>query len=235
MTILSKSDLGKEGYHISVTPRLIEVEAATNIGIFYALQSLLQQWGTNNGVIPCCNIKDSPRFGWRGLMLDVSRHFFTKQEVKDYIQLMSQYKYNVLHFHLSDDNGWRLEIKSLPKLTQIGAWRVQRYGRFGDREDPKSGEPATYGGFYTQQDMKEIINFASERNVTIVPEIDMPGHSMAALAAYPELSVSKKQVFVNPGTHFAEWFADGSFKMNIDNTLNPSDEKVNDYPHLGMA
>jgi hexosaminidase len=131
---------------------------------------------------------------------------------------------------LADDNGWRLEIKSLPKLTEIGAWRVERFGHFGNREDPKEDEKATYGGFYTQEDVKEIVAFANERNVTIVPEIDVPGHSMAVLAAYPELS-TKKDVkrFVNPGTQFADWFPNGTFKMKIENTLNPSDEKVYEF------
>ncbi|MCY7328846.1 MAG: family 20 glycosylhydrolase, partial [Saprospiraceae bacterium] len=128
------------------------------------------------------------------------------------------------------DNGWRIEIKSLPKLTSVGAWRVERAGHYGDREDPKPGEPATVGGFYTQADIKEIIQYAQERNITIVPEIDVPGHSMAAIAAYPELSCTKNpNTFVNPGTPFSEWYGNGTFKMKVENTLNPSDEKVYEF------
>ena len=163
-------------------------------------------------------------------MLDVSRNFFTKEEVKRYIDEMARFKFNTFHWHLTDDNGWRIEIKSLPKLTEVGAWRVPRYGHFGERMAPEPGEAATDGGFYTQDDIREIIQYAQERYVTIVPEIDVPGHSMAAIAAYPELSCTKDpNTKVNPGSNFAEWYGDGTFKMLIDNTLNPSDEKVYEF------
>jgi len=161
------------------------------------------------------------------MMLDVSRNFFTKDEVKQYIDQIAKYKFNTLHWHLTDDNGWRVEIKSLPKLTEVGAWRVPRFGEFGERAKPKQGEAATVGGFYTQSDIKDIVQYAQDRNITILPEIDVPGHSMAAIAAYPELSCSKDpNTKVNPGSSFSEWFSDGSFKMRIDNSLNPTDEKV---------
>ena len=128
----------------------------------------------------------------------------------------------LFHWHLTDDNGWRIEIKSLPKLTEVGAWRVPRAGRLGDRADPLPGEAATYGGFYTHEDIREVVQYAAERNVTIVPEIDVPGHSMAAIAAYPELSCTKNAgTKVNPGTKFADWYGNGTFKMNIENALNP--------------
>jgi hexosaminidase len=235
----ANTQLGNEGYTLEVTGEMIKMTANKPAGLFYAIQSLRQMMPPQvenkeflMGMFPImgCKITDYPRFGWRGLMLDVSRHFFTKEEVKNYIDLMARYKLNTFHWHLADDNGWRLEIKSLPKLTEIGAWRVERFGHFGNREDPKEDEKATYGGFYTQEDVKEIVAFANERNVTIVPEIDVPGHSMAVLAAYPELS-TKKDVkrFVNPGTQFADWFPNGTFKMKIDNTLNPSDEKVYEF------
>jgi hexosaminidase len=235
----ANAQLGNEGYTLEVTGEMIKMTANKPAGLFYAIQSLRQMMPAqveskefSMGMYPImgCKITDYPRFGWRGLMLDVSRHFFTKDEVKSYIDLMARYKLNTFHWHLADDNGWRLEIKSLPKLTEIGAWRVERFGHFGNREDPKEDEKATYGGFYTQEDVKEIVAFANERNVTIVPEIDVPGHSMAVLAAYPELS-TKKDVkrFVNPGTQFADWFPNGTFKMKIENTLNPSDEKVYEF------
>jgi hexosaminidase len=149
--------------------------------------------------MPCVEITDYPRFGWRGLMLDVSRHFFTKSEVEKYIDEMVRYKYNTLHLHLSDDQGWRLEIKSLPELTKHGAWRVARTGRWGEYAPPQVGEPATAGGFYTQDEMKEIIRYAKDRYVTILPEIDIPAHSLALISSYPNLSCTQFPYAVNPG------------------------------------
>lgn len=223
--------LGKEGYTLDVGEKGVLLKANTVSGLFYGLQTfdqLLPLVGISKESIkiPACKIKDYPRFVWRGLMLDVSRHFFTTHEVKEYIDWMSKYKFNVLHWHLSDDNGWRIEIKALPKLTEIGAWRVERFGAFGDREAPIQGEKTPYGGFYTQDEIKDIIRYATERQITIVPEIDVPGHSMALLAAYPELSTKKEPKMVNPGSKFAEWHGDGTFTMTVENSLNPSDEKV---------
>jgi len=222
-----------EGYLLEIKNRTIEISASNSSGIFNGLKSLQQLIKTEflNNNLPLklkgCKIVDYPRFAWRGLMLDVSRHFFSVEDVKAYIDKMSEYKFNVFHWHLTDDQGWRIEIKSLPKLTEVGAWRVQRYGRFGsDRTPPKKGEKATYGGFYTQEQIKEVVKYASDRNITIVPEIDVPGHSMAALAAYPELSVKKEPKFVSPGSKFAQWNDNGHFKMLIENTLNPTDENV---------
>lgn len=230
------ANIGKEGYTLEVTGKGIRVAANETAGLFYGMQTLLQlfpveiesktpikrQWS-----VPNVRITDYPRFGWRGLMLDVSRHFFSKDEVKRYIDRMARYKYNVFHWHLTDDNGWRLEIKSLPKLTAVGGCRVQRYGKFGAHEAPKPGEPATDCGFYTQEDVREILAYARERHVSVLPEIDVPGHSMAMLAAYPELSCSKTpDIRVSPGHSFAEWYDNGTFKMLEDNVLNPADEKV---------
>jgi hexosaminidase len=228
--------IGKEGYTLVSSPNGVVITANAPAGLFYGMQTLLQllpkEIDSKTVVnvpwtIPSVKITDYPRFGWRGLMLDVSRNFFTKEEVKQYIDQLARYKFNTLHWHLTDDNGWRIEIKSLPKLTQVGAWRVPRYGQFGGRTAPKAGEAATVGGFYTQNDVKEIIQYALDRNVTIMPEIDVPGHSMSAIAAYPELSCTKDtSTKVNPGSSFSEWYGNGTFKMKIDNTLNPSDEKV---------
>lgn len=230
------TQIGKEGYTLVSSPKGVVISANATAGLFYGMQTLLQllpkeieskmvinmPW-----TIPSVKITDYPRFGWRGIMLDVSRNFFTKEEVKHYIDQIAEYKFNTLHWHLTDDNGWRIEIKSLPKLTEVGAWRVPRFGQFGDRTAPKPGEAATVGGFYTQADIKEIVQYAKDRNVTILPEIDVPGHSMSAIASYPELSCTKDpNTKVNPGSSFSEWFKDGTFKMKIDNTLNPSDEKV---------
>ena len=228
---IADESIGKEGYSLKVRQNKVELKANNVIGVFYALQSLDQLFDFNaksngNVVLPACTITDFPRFGWRGLMLDVSRHFFSTSDVKKYIDWMSKYKFNVLHWHLSDDNGWRIEIKALPKLTEIGAWRVERFGTFGNREAPSEGEATPYGGYYTQEEIKDILHYAAERQITIVPEIDIPGHSMALLAAYPELSTLKEPKMVNPGSNFADWHGDGTFTMKIENSLNPSDEKV---------
>jgi hexosaminidase len=227
---------GKEGYTLESTKNGVVITANQPAGLFYGMQTLLQLLPkeiesktplTMEWSVPAVKITDYPRFGWRGIMLDVSRNFFTKEEVKQYLDQIAQFKFNTFHWHLTDDNGWRVEIKALPKLTEVGAWRVPRYGQFGDRSEPKPGEAATVGGFYTQADIKEIVQYAAARNITIVPEIDVPGHSMAAIASYPELSCTKDpNTKVNPGSSFSEWFNDGTFKMRIDNTLNPSDEKV---------
>lgn len=236
---VSNQQTGEEGYNLVVEEKKITIKANTETGIFYGIQTLLQlipteaiwskqQSGSTN--IPAIEITDYPRFQWRGAMLDVSRHFFTKEEIKTHIDQLSHYKFNTLHLHLTDDHGWRIEIESLPKLTDIGAWRVERQGQFGERENPKPGEPKHYGGFYTHNDIREIVEYAKEKYVTIVPEIDIPGHCMALLAAYPNLSCTKdSSIQVNPGTHFSEWFSDGSFKMLVDNTLNPSDENVYEF------
>lgn len=235
-----RPQLGSEGYILEVNQNTIELSANNAAGIFNGLQSLRQMFpvnfeardsqATETVKVIGCKIIDWPRFGWRGLMLDVSRHFFSVNDVKAFIDKMAQYKFNVFHWHLTDDEGWRIEIKSLPKLTEVGAWRVNRYGRFGEfRSYPQPDEMATYGGFYTQEEIKDIVRYASNRNITIVPEIDFPGHSMAALAAYPELSTKKESKFVNPGSKFAEWYSNGTFKMMIENTLNPADEKVYEF------
>jgi hexosaminidase len=237
--LLSKADprLGKEGYNLEVTSKGILLRANAAQGLFYGVQTILQllpkeieSTTTVSDVawnIPVVSIVDQPRFGWRGLMLDVSRHFYTKEYVKQYIDQMARHKFNRFHWHLTDDNGWRIEIKSLPKLTEVGAWRVPRTGSFGSNDAPKPGEKATYGGFYTHEDIKEIVQYAKDRYIEILPEIDVPGHSMAALAAYPELCVTKDpSIKVNPGSNFSTWFGNGKFEMHIDNTLNPTDENV---------
>jgi len=239
LTKVPVSQLGKEGYTLVSTTKGVVITANQTAGLFYGMQTLLQLLPkeivsktpvTMTWSVPIVKITDFPRFGWRGIMLDVSRNFFTKDEVKLYIDQIAEYKYNTFHWHLTDDNGWRIEIKSLPRLTEVGAWRVARYGQFGERTAPKQGEAAKTGGFYTQADIKEIIQYAMDRNVTIVPEIDVPGHSMAAIAAYPELSCTKDpNTKVNPGSSFSEWYDNGTFKMLIDNTLNPSDEKVYEF------
>ena len=175
--------------------------------------------------IPIVEITDYPRFAWRGLMFDVVRHWFTKQQVKDFIDHMVAYKFNMLHIHLTDDQGWRIEIKSLPKLTEVGAFRPER-GAWGLPYKAPSDEPKTYGGFYTQEDMKEIIQYAKDRFVTILPEIDVPGHSLAMIAAYPELVALPAHYQVNAGERMTARDSTGKFYRAVDNTLCPANEKV---------
>ncbi|MBL7471240.1 glycoside hydrolase family 20 protein [Robertkochia sediminum] len=192
----SLPEIGDEGYTINVTPEKVLLRANLRAGIIYGMQSLLQllpAMRTNAALeIPCLSITDYPRFEWRGMHLDVSRHFFGPEVIKQYIDLMAAYKLNTFHWHLVDDQGWRLEIKKYPKLTDIGAWRVdQTHLVWGDRPQAKADEKPTYGGYYTQEQIREIVAYAAERNITIVPEIEMPGHIASAIAAYPELSCSQ--------------------------------------------
>ncbi len=197
------ANTSKEGYLLNVTSSVITISGATSKGIFYGVQSLLQLIPIDgDSKIQALQIQDEPRFGWRGLLLDVSRHFFTIDEVKRLIDQMVAYKFNLLQLHLTDDQGWRVEIKKLPELTRIGAWRVPRTGLWWDRKPPYDGEEATYGGFYTQEQIKDLVAYASKRNVDILPEIEVPGHSLAAIASYPYLSSSKSGAKVNPGSQF---------------------------------
>ena len=225
-----------EGYKLKVTHTGITLVARKPAGIFYGVQTLLQllpsgitsktELDYNEWDVPAVTIEDHPRFGWRGLMLDVSRHFFTVPQVKDYIDQMVKYKFNLLHLHLTDDQGWRLQIKSLPKLTEIGAWRVERTGTFGTLSKPQPGEAATYGGFYTHEDIKELVKYAADRFVNILPEIDVPGHSLAAVASYPELSCTPGEYYVSPGDRFMIWPGGGQhFYGILDNTICPALEK----------
>ena len=205
LEILKVADkrIGDEGYTLNVSPQKITVSANKPAGLFYGVQSLLQSVPAESQKAPvkikCVNIVDYPRFQWRGLMLDVSRHFFPKEFVKRYIDQMAKYKLNVFHWHLTDNQGWRIEIKGLPELTRIGAWRVPRNGKFWTFDYPEPGEKATDGGFYTQEDIKEVVAYAKERFVTIVPEVDVPGHSLAFIASYPDACCTQKQYNVNAG------------------------------------
>ena len=188
--------LGPEGYELTVTTNGVVVRAPQAAGIFYGTQSLLQLLppevfskdpvGGITWTIPCTEISDSPRFAWRGFMLDVSRHFFTKTEVEQVLDLMALYKLNTFHWHLADDQGWRIQIKKYPRLTTVGAWR----DGIGFHLDPKRttayDRHGRYGGYYTQKEIRAVVAYAAARHITIVPEIEMPGHSSAALVAYPQ-------------------------------------------------
>jgi hexosaminidase len=235
------TELGNEGYKLSVTPKAITIKANQPAGLYYGVQTLVQLFPKEiegkelmknvTWSAPCVEITDYPRFGWRGLMFDVSRHFFTKEEVEDYINEMSRYKFNLLHLHLTDDQGWRIEIKSLPNLTKVGALNVKKVGLFGTFTPPTPDEPRNYGGFYTQDDMKEIIRYAKERFIDILPEVDVPGHSLAAVVSYPELSCTPgaDKYHVNSGESFMDWSHGAPPIALVDNTLCPANEKVYDF------
>ena len=239
--LVSDKSIPADGYRLKISATGVSLSANSPSGIFYGVQTLLQlfpkeivnkdghtsvkQWS-----LPLVSIEDHPRFGWRGLMLDVTRHFFTVAQVKDYIDQMVKYKFNMLHLHLTDDQGWRIEIKSLPKLTEVGAWRLERTGTFGTFPKPQPGEKPTYGGFYTHEDIKELVKYAADRFVNILPEIDVPGHSLAALASYPDLSCTPGEYYVSPGDRFMVWPGGGQhFYGLIDNTLCPANEKVYEF------
>ncbi|WP_417159120.1 beta-N-acetylhexosaminidase [Streptomyces gilvifuscus] len=184
-----------EAYGLTVDRHTITLRAAAEPGLFHAAQTLRQLLGPDafrrapvtskrRWEVPAVTVRDAPRFRWRGLMLDVARHFMPKDGVLRYLDLMAAHKLNVLHLHLTDDQGWRVEILKYPRLTEIGSWRART--RFGHRASPL-WEQKPHGGFYTQDDIREIVAYAAERHITVVPEIDVPGHSQAAIAAYPEL------------------------------------------------
>lgn len=193
--------LPAEGYCLTVGKKGIELKGATCRGLFYGVETLRQllsqadcAFAANScrWKLPQLTIKDAPRFQYRGFMLDVSRHFMAKENVMKVIDAMSMLKMSDLHLHLTDDNGWRLEIKRYPKLTSVGAWRVDRGDKlFSERMNAQPGEKATLGGYYTQEEMREIIAYAKQKQINIIPEIDIPAHSNAALAAYPEYACNK--------------------------------------------
>jgi hexosaminidase len=206
---------GQEGYEIIAYQESIKVEASTDQGMFYAIQTLYQllppQIFSSDAIggifldIPCVEIKDQPRFAWRGNMLDPSRHFISIDYIKQNLDYLASLKMNKFHWHLTDDQGWRIEIKSLPKLTEIGAWRVDRnHEKWHNRTEAQEGEAATYGGYYTQEDIKEIIQYAADRYIEIIPEIDMPGHSRAAISSYPEISCDNGKYTVATGGVMSE-------------------------------
>lgn len=242
LVINKKADtvLGKEGYALSVKANGITIRANKPAGLYYGVQTLMQllpkeieglEVAKNVAwTVPVVDIYDYPRFEWRGLMFDVSPHFFTKQEVKHFIDDMVKYKFNLLHMHLTDDEGWRIEIKSLPRLTTVGAFNVKREGAFGDFIPPKPDEPRTYGGFYTQDDIRELVKYAKDRFVDIMPEVDVPGHSLAAVVAYPQLSATPgaDKYMVRSGEKIMDWSKPGHPAL-VDNTLNPASEYTYDF------
>ncbi len=228
--LTTDSSLPTEGYLLDVKPEEVEIKAADDAGFFYAIQTLHQLLppdpasGTRPPApalaLPAVAIKDGPNFAWRGYMLDVSRHFFTVEEVKQVIDNIAELKMNRFHWHLTDDQGWRIEIKSYPKLTSIGAWRADRTNTdenisdWWGRAPLQPGEKPTYGGFYTQEEIREVVSYAKARYIEVIPEIDMPGHAQAAVAAYPEIGCVKALPAVATG---------GVFRYN---TINPGKKET---------
>lgn len=218
--------LGPEGYKLYVNGDDITIHGGGPAGVFWGAQTLRQMFGPEafrrapldpgrRWVIPGTFVQDSPRFPWRGLMLDVARHFMPKEGVLRYLDLMAAHKLNVFHFHLTDDQGWRVQIKRYPKLTEIGSWRART--KFGHRASPL-WDDKPHGGYYTQDDIREIVAYAAERHITVVPEIDVPGHSQAAIAAYPELG-NTDVIDTNSLTVWDTWGINPNVLAPTDNTL----------------
>jgi hexosaminidase len=193
--------LPAEGYRIAVGPEFAEIAAADEAGAFYAFQTLTQlieasaTTGGAGWVLPAVAIEDSPRFPYRGLHLDVGRYFFDVEFVKRYIDTMARFKLNRFHWHLTEDQGWRVEIDAYPRLTSVGAWRAQ--SPVEKNLDPYVGDGTPHGGFYTKEEIREVVAYAAERFVTVIPEIEMPGHATAAIAAYPQLGCTGEQLEVS--------------------------------------
>jgi len=217
--LISNTGLGNEGYELSITTDSVQLNANHPAGLFYGVQTLRQLFSTPQNEtlsLPTVSITDSPRFTWRGAMLDVARHFFGVEDVKRYIDLISHYKMNRLHLHLTDDQGWRIEIKSWPKLTEIGA---------------KTQVNGGGGGFYTQEDYKELVRYAKSRYVIVVPEIDTPGHTNAAMASYPELNRSEEAPNLYEGTEVGF----SSFDINMEITYKFLDNIIRELAELTPA
>ncbi|HWD87376.1 MAG TPA: family 20 glycosylhydrolase [Mucilaginibacter sp.] len=198
LTSKGTENLPEQGYRLIISPQQVVI-AGKGAGLFYGIQTLLQLIPVDHSAsvkIPCAQIEDYPRFAYRGLMLDVCRHFFSVEFIKKTIDMMAYYKLNNFHWHLTDDQGWRIEIKKYPRLTEIGSQRAQTLiGSYRNRTQPPQYDGTPYGGYYTQDQIRDVVKYASDRYINIVPEIEMPGHSTAALAAYPELSCDPSKTY----------------------------------------
>jgi hexosaminidase len=196
--------LGAEGYRLEAEPRRVTITASTPAGLFHGATTLWQLMAGGKpgsaASIPAVSIADAPRFAWRGIMLDSARHYQSPDFIRRFIDAMAMHKLNVLHWHLTDDQAWRLEIRKYPALTAVGAWRVPAGAARLDL-DPATGKPRLYGGYYSQETVRSLVAYAAERAITIVPEIEMPGHASAALAAYPALAATSQP----PGAVPADW------------------------------
>ena len=223
LELRKNASLGAEAYKLQVDGKRITIEAARPAGFFYALQTLQQllpsrsvlagkadTTGLSCWTLPEVSISDAPRFGWRGFMLDEGRHIYGKDAVKKILDMMAAYKMNRFHWHLTEDQGWRIEIKKYPKLTEVGAWRESKVLPWGDVK----ADDIHYGGFYTQDDAREIVAYARDRFIEIVPEVDIPGHSQAAVAAYPEF------LSCDPDQKHEVWVGQG-VSTDVINVANP--------------
>ena len=242
----SNPELGEEGYLLEVRNNGIRLSANTETGLFYAYQTFIQMLPPDASrvryraiTLPECTILDYPRFEWRGAHLDVCRHFFPVKFIKKYIDVMASYKLNRFHWHLTDDHGWRLPSEKYPKLNTIGSWRVDRDDQpWGHADPPREGERATYGGFYSKEDIADIVQYAAERGIEVVPEIEMPGHVSALLASYPQLACDKGPYSVAIGPY---WPPKAIVCLGKDSTLIVLEDLVDEvmdlfpgrYIHLG--
>jgi hexosaminidase len=220
VVVRRSSERPAEGYRLEITPDSVTIDCSDDAGEFYARQTLRQLRGpaafrtvvSGQSTLPCGVITDYPRFSWRGCLLDVARNFRTKAEVLRFVDLLAAHKLNVLNLHLTDDQGWRIEIPGFPRLTEVGSWRT---GSMVGRHDGPERDGRPHGGFYTVDDLHEIVAYAAERAVTVVPEIDIPGHARAAIAAYPELG---------PGEPYEVWTSWG-----ISTSLLNTEESTVDF------
>jgi len=230
-------ELPPEAYTLQITPNAIALRANGSAGLYYAAVTLWQLLSAASETalpvtLPALRIEDRPRFAWRGFMLDSSRHLQSTEQIKRLIDQAARHKLNTFHWHLVDDHGWRLEIKQYPKLTEVGAWRIPA-GKAGRTPD---GQPIRYGGFYTQEAARDIVAYAAERHITIVPEIEMPGHARAAIAAYPEFGSTGEQTTVAPewGIHPFLFSVDDATFAFLENVLREvMDIFPSSYIHIG--
>ncbi|NEX94012.1 family 20 glycosylhydrolase [Caulobacter sp. 17J65-9] len=241
--VLRRSAQGaREGYDLAISPKGVEISAADDAGLFYGAVSLWELLTQTEGradavTLQAASIHDAPRFAWRGLMLDSARHYQSPEFVKRFIDVMALHKLNTLHWHLVDDQAWRLEIKKYPKLTEVAAWRVPAGQGPANDIDPATGRPRLYGGFYTQDQVREIVAYAAARHVTIVPEIEMPGHATAPITAYPALGVDGEA----PTTGMSDWGVypnlynvdDGTFAFLEDVLSEVIELFPGEYVHVG--
>lgn len=245
--LITNKLLNNEAYNLSINNSGITVEASSDAGFFYGIQTLCQMFPVKDnkqsvisGIeLPYVDIIDAPRFEWRGMMLDVARHFYTVEEVKGIIDILSFNKINTFHWHLVDDQGWRIEIKQYPKLTEVGAWRVNQEDiHWNDRKENSLGDTADFGGFYTQEDIKEVVEYAASKYITVVPEIEVVAHVMSAIASYPKLSCSSEQIMVPSGGVWpiTEIFCPGK-ESTFNFITNVLDEVIELFPskyiHIG--
>jgi len=201
ITLAAVPGIAAEGYRLQVSAKAVRIEVSTSAGAFYAFQTLGQLLATDPSAsdpslaLPAVSIADEPRFPYRGMHLDVGRHFFDVDTVKRYIDTMARFKFNRFHWHLTEDQGWRIEIDAYPRLTEVGAWRAE--SPVGKNLDPYVGDGVPHGGYYTKSQIREVVAYAAERFVTVIPEIELPGHATAAIAAYPQLGCTAEQLQVS--------------------------------------